>query len=81
MYINAEYLIDRNKIKQVGDFINKDTKITLPKLMIEDTTEINPLLEWKNMDHGFYPCGACSVFSCKKANKYILDEVSPLNYR
>jgi hypothetical protein len=75
IYINAEYLIDPNKIKAVGDFLGKDVLITQPTLLDQLKKDIEPLMEWKSMAHGFYPCGACKASTCKPVDKYIIDEV------
>lgn len=83
LYINAEYLIDLAKIKSVGDFLDIDGTrllITEPKLMNEMTTEVNPLTSWKNMKHGFYPCGSCSLSKCSAADPMIVDQVSCMMY-
>ena len=79
LYINAEYLIDMNKIKLINDFLDLDGNILLrtkPKLMNELNTPIFPLKIWKNMKHGFYPCGSCELYTCIPAEYRIIQEVS-----
>ena len=50
--------------------------ITMPVPMIEGNTTIYALKDWKNMQHGFYPCGACLHATCVQAPKFVLDEVN-----
>lgn len=77
-YINAEYLVDLNKLKNPGDFLDLDGKallITKPMVMNEKTSKILILKEWTNQKHGFYPCGACAAFGCDIAKPIIPAEI------
>lgn len=50
-------------------------RITLPQYMHEAHSEMKMLKTWKNMKHGFYPCGSCDLFGCRQADDYIINEV------
>lgn len=78
-YINAEYLIDVKKIRQVGDFTgNPHNNVTSPIPMIESSTKLVLQQPWLKKEHGFYPCGACTNAKCTLASEQstIVKEVS-----
>jgi len=78
MYINAEYLIDVSKIKAIGDFLDidgPDLIITQPRLINEASANSDYLSVWKNMKHGFYPCGSCKLSNCVPADADIVNQV------
>ena len=75
-YVNAEYLIDLKKIKNVGDFLSPlEVQLTTAQRMEEKTTSLFALRTWKKMEHGFYPCGACEQFNCAPAAGSVVDEI------
>lgn len=76
-YINAEYLLDLKKITKAGEFLSpKDTVlVTSPIAMNESTTSLFVLHPWKNMKHGFYPCGNCIHSNCKPAQEALIHEI------
>jgi len=42
----------------------------------EATSPVTALMVWKNMKHGFYPCGNCELFKCVEAPQALLDEIT-----
>jgi hypothetical protein len=80
-YINAEYLISHKHLKNISDFLYQPSGlITNPLPMNEmigpsplstggEKTPLFNLKQWKKLEHGFYPCGACKHATCKVLEK------------
>lgn len=64
-YLNAEYFINVNKLKSVGDFLSAPHNIlSNPSPFDEHLTALHDLKEPQHTMNGFYPCGHCQLAGC-----------------
>ena len=88
-YVNAEYLVDLSKVSRAGQFIASadsdggavatllSAQVSAPLYIspdAEQSTRVTVLRDWRNMPHGFYPCGSCRG-GCAPAAQPLLQEV------
>ena len=79
-YVNAEYLVDLSKVARAGQFLSLDggaavvsAPVHIPR-QEEQHAPVTVLREWRNLPHGFYPCGSCRG-GCVPASQALQQEV------